>query len=165
MTATKGELETHIRAVLATDEQSRNSDIRLTQVIWWKYHRQHLKVVDGKVYVDVNRMYELPREDNIKRIRAKIQNELHEYLPTSAEVAKKRHWNIEEWRSYLGYPAKGEPSRQAIASNADLDRQLADSLQKDDEKDEKTNPENQSLFGTESVDTPPTRRPNGYDFN
>lgn len=105
---TKGTLEKQIRAVLALDEQSRNSDIRLTQLIWWKYYRSDIEMVNGKPYVSMMSMFKLPREDNIKRIRAKIQNDQHQFLPTSAEVAKKRSWNIEEWRTYLGYENKGD---------------------------------------------------------
>ena len=104
----KGVLEIQIRATLAIDEQSRNSDIRLTHVIWARYYPKYVKTIDGKMYVEMKAMYDLPREDNIKRIRAKIQNELHEFLPTDPEVAKKRGWEIDEWREYLGYPT-GDP--------------------------------------------------------
>ena len=97
-------LEKQVRHVLEMDEQSRNSDIRLTQVIWWTYYRKDLLQTKGGVYVKIDKLFELPREDNVKRIRAKIQNVHHEFLPTSPEVAKKRGWEIDEWRQYLGYP-------------------------------------------------------------
>lgn len=100
-------LERQVRHILSTDEKSRNSDIRLTQMIWWHFYRSHMKQIDGKVYVNVADLFTLPREDNIKRIRAKIQNELKEFLPTDASVAKKRGWQEDEWRSYLGYPVAG----------------------------------------------------------
>lgn len=103
---TKGKLEKQIRAVLAEDEKSRNSDIRLTQLVWWKYHNGSFKMIDGIPYVNANDLAKLPREDNIKRIRAKIQNDLHEFLPTDPKIAEKRGWQIEEWRSYLGYENK-----------------------------------------------------------
>lgn len=105
MSKNKGQLEKHIRAVLAKDERSRNSDIRLTHAIWVTYYRKHIKMIDGQPYVQMKAMYDLPREDNIKRIRAKIQNDLHEFLPTDPEVARKRGWEIDEWRAYLGYPS------------------------------------------------------------
>lgn len=104
----KGTLEKQIRAVLKADEKSRNSDIRLTQMVWWKFYHYSLTKSGGKVYIEINKLFDLPREDNIKRIRAKIQNDMHEYLPTDPEVAKKRGWEIDEWREYLGYPT-GDP--------------------------------------------------------
>jgi hypothetical protein len=104
MSGRKGILEKQIRETLERDERSRNSDIRLTHAIWVTYYRKHIKMIDGKCYVDMKAMYELPREDNIKRIRAKIQNELLEFLPTDPEVARKRGWEIDDWRKYLGYP-------------------------------------------------------------
>jgi hypothetical protein len=52
---------------LKTDEQARNSDIRLTQVIWWHYHRNKLfKDDNGNVCVKIRDLFDLPREDNIK---------------------------------------------------------------------------------------------------
>lgn len=44
---------------------------------------------------------DLPREDNIKRIRAVIQNEEKQFLPTSWAVAKQRKINEEEWKTYM----------------------------------------------------------------
>lgn len=100
----KGQLEKQIRTVLQQDEQSRNSDIRLTQMIWWTFHRSSIQVIDGKPFVNMQDLYKLPREDNIKRIRAKIQNELHQFVPTDEKVALKRGFtNVAEWREYLGY--------------------------------------------------------------
>lgn len=103
----KGLLEKQIRHILATDEKSRNSDIRLTQMIWWNYYRKDLLETNNKVYVDISALYHLPREDNIKRIRAKIQNDLKEFLPTDPKIAKKRGWQEDEWRKFLGYPVAG----------------------------------------------------------
>lgn len=103
----KGELERQVRHILSTDEKSRNSDIRLTQMIWWHFYRHKLQMIDGAVMVNIADLYTLPREDNVKRIRAKIQNDQKEYLPTEQSVAKKRGWNEDEWRNYLGYPIAG----------------------------------------------------------
>lgn len=105
--AKRGELESQIRVVLSEDKKSRNSDIRLTQMIWWKYYRNKIKMVDDKPYINMNDLFELPREDNIKRIRAKIQNDEKMYLPTDPAIARKRGWAEDEWRSYLGYPVAG----------------------------------------------------------
>ncbi len=101
-------LEAHVRAVLAQDEESRNDDVRLTVMIWFKYHRSSMmKGTDDLWYVAVKKLKDLPREDNVKRVRAKIQNVEHQFLPTRPEVAKKRGWEIDKWRGYLGYPVAG----------------------------------------------------------
>lgn len=96
-------LEAKVRKVLAEDEKSRNSDIRLTQMIWWRFYQPKMRQFEGKTYVGITDLFELPREDNIKRVRARIQNVEKKFLPTNPEVAKKRGWKIEEWREYLGY--------------------------------------------------------------
>ncbi len=101
----KGQLEKQIRAVLELDTASRNSDIRLMQVIWYKFYNHLLfKSFDGEQSIRIKDLYNLPREDYISRIRRKIQNDEHLYVPTSREVAEQRGFkNVEEWRSYLGY--------------------------------------------------------------
>lgn len=71
-------------------------------MIWAKYYPALLTSKNGKVCVTLANMYILPREDNIKRIRAKIQNEEKLYLPTDPAIAKKRGWKEDEWRGYLG---------------------------------------------------------------
>lgn len=53
-----------------------------------------------KPMVELGKIMELPREDNIKRIRAKIQNEEHKYLPTTLEVARQRKINEEDWKAW-----------------------------------------------------------------
>lgn len=50
--------------------------------------------------VELKNIMDLPREDNVKRIRAKFQNEKKMYLPTSLEVAKQRKISDEEWRAW-----------------------------------------------------------------
>lgn len=107
----KGTLDRQVRHTLEVDPKSRNSDIRLTQVLWWNHYRSFMKMIDGKVYVNVAHLYDLPREDNIKRIRAKIQNVEKLYLPTDPAIAKKRGWQEDEWRGYLGYPIAGEDNQ------------------------------------------------------
>lgn len=93
-----------IEAVLEADEQSRNSDIRLTQMVWYRYFPTMLfKDKDDKLCIQLAALHLLPREDNIKRIRAKIQNEDHKFLPTDQAVRVKRKISEEEWREYLGY--------------------------------------------------------------
>lgn len=95
-------LKEKILWILSEDEQSRNSDIRLTQMIWYKFHSNKLlKLDDGTQAVRLKDLFDLPREDNIKRLRAKIQNEEHKFLPTTMEVRKKRKINERIWHDYM----------------------------------------------------------------
>lgn len=103
----KGILEKQVRHILETDEKSRNSDVRLTQMIWWHFYRSYMKMIDGKVYVNVADLFTIPREDFISRMRRRIQHDKKEFLPTDPMVAKKRGWQEDEWREYLGYPVAG----------------------------------------------------------
>ena len=97
-------MEKKIRAILESDEQSRNSDIRLTQVYWWIYYKEYMEVINGRAYILLADLNKLPSQDGIKRIRAKIQNDHKEYLPTDKAVAIKRGMTEVEWREYLHYP-------------------------------------------------------------
>lgn len=99
-------LEYKVRHILANHPKTRDSDITLTQYIWWAFHRDSLKQEGAEIYVNVNHLHNLPREDNIKRIRARIQNEEHKYPPTNIQVAKQRKWNEQQWRDALGYRNK-----------------------------------------------------------
>jgi len=87
--------------------ETRDSDITLTHKIWTTFFSQYVvKELDG-FWVKLEYMYLLPREDNVKRWRAKIQNPSGnypgKYPPTRLEVAVKRGWKEEIWRSNLGY--------------------------------------------------------------
>lgn len=101
------DLDKKVRSVLAEDKESRNDDIRLTQLIWWKYCQNLIRMIDDKPYINMLNLHNLPREDHIKRIRAKIQNDEKQYLPTNPAVAKKRGWKEDEWREYLNKPVAG----------------------------------------------------------
>lgn len=103
-------LKEKILWVLSEDEQSRNSDIRLTQMIWYRFHNDKIiKLDDGTAVVRLKDLFDLPREDNIKRVRAKIQNEENKFLPTSIEVRKQRKINERLWHDYMSpsNPARG----------------------------------------------------------
>lgn len=104
----KGLLERQIRHVLSTDLKSRDSDIRLTQMVWWNHYRSKLHQVNNRIMVDIADLFELPREDHVARIRRKIQNDNKEFLPTTPEIAKKRGMEEDEWRRYMKYPVAGE---------------------------------------------------------
>ena len=87
-------LQSQVEYCLENDPITRDSDICLMIAIWKTF-----KDVDNTI--ELNELYDLPREDNIKRIRARIQNRLGLYLPNSWEVAKQRRINRQVWESYL----------------------------------------------------------------
>ena len=92
-----------VEFILATEPASRNSDITLTIAIWKHYYPDYLIEEDGKYLVELSRLFNLPREDNIKRVRAKFQNEERVYLPTTREVFIERAKLSIEWKAFLGY--------------------------------------------------------------
>lgn len=80
--------------------ECRDSDLTLLHKIW--------EVWSGvRGSVDLRRMFDLPREDAVKRVRA-LFNAAGQYYPTSWEVAKKRGIAEDDWRRVLGYPSKNE---------------------------------------------------------
>lgn len=96
-----------ILEILRDFPMARDSDQWLTLKLWAVYHPSKI-ILDtdkdsprfNKKYVYLDDIMHLPREDNVKRLRAKIQNEELLYLPTSWEVAKKRGIKEEQWKSY-----------------------------------------------------------------
>ena len=91
------ELKSRIEYVLRREEGTRNCDIFLMIILWKVFYN-----VWGDTLL-IEKLYTLPTHESIKRIRSKIQNEEHKYLPTTKEIAIKRGWLEEEWRSFLGY--------------------------------------------------------------
>ena len=102
--ARKQTIESKVKHILAMDEESRNDDIRLTQMYWWNYHRDLITMQNDTAYIALKNLHKLPSQDGIKRVRAHIQNDLHKYVPTRKDVAMKRLKSEELWRQYLGYP-------------------------------------------------------------
>lgn len=81
--------------------ETRNSDITLLIKILQTYHAKYIFTNDqGKESVTLESLYDLPREDGVKRIRANF-NSKGKYLPTSEAVARGRMMNIEQWRAWL----------------------------------------------------------------
>ena len=98
-------LKDKVMTILKEDEPSRDSDIRLTQMIWWTFHNAKIfKAPCGSNSVRLKDLFDLPREDNIKRVRAQIQNVEKKYLPTTIDIVRKRKINEDVWRAYLKYP-------------------------------------------------------------
>jgi hypothetical protein len=108
----KGKVEEVLRDV----PETRNSDISLTINIWRRMFPDVIKIkefssmesgaVEVGQYILLSDLYWLPREDNIKRARAFIQNVKKKYPPTEWSIAKARGFNEDEWRVAMGYPTK-----------------------------------------------------------
>lgn len=94
-----------VEATLRDVKATRDSDIALTIEIWKRYFPTKIQSLGSMMEcVNLKDLYDLPREDNVKRIRANIQNVKKLYLPTSWEVAKQRKIEENEWRTAMGYP-------------------------------------------------------------
>jgi hypothetical protein len=105
-----------VEFVLATYPETRNSDITLTLQLWEVYYPQFLhKDNGGATIINARDLFDLPREDNIKRVRAKFQNEQQKYLPTSIDVLINRAKASKEWRQLLGYQPLWTPQHWSVA--------------------------------------------------
>lgn len=101
-------LKTMVEEVLRNIPETRNSDIALMIEIWRRYFPQRIKKgQSGEEGVWLRDLYDLPREDNVKRVRAKLNHE-GKYFPTDWKVAKARGIKEDVWRQELGYPAKAD---------------------------------------------------------
>lgn len=95
-------LKTQIENILRDTPATRDSDITLMIEVWNRYYPHAIMTgSSGKKAVLLDNMYDLPREDNIKRMRAHIQNVDKKYLPTTWSVAKQRKINEQEWKTYI----------------------------------------------------------------
>ena len=94
------DLRKKVEDMLAKSERSRNSDQFLTIKLWVEHYPEAIKVIDGEKMIKLNDIMLLPREDNVKRIRAIIQNVEHRFLPTDPDVRKKRGISEHIWYQY-----------------------------------------------------------------
>ena len=100
-----------VESILRNLPETRNSDIALTIEIWRKYYPSLIKKGNtGQEGVWLKDIFDLPREDNIKRERAKL-NALGKYYPTDWKVAKARGLKEDLWRVENGYPEKANTVR------------------------------------------------------
>lgn len=91
-------LKEQVKKILIEYPETRNSDITLTIEIWKQFCN-----VDG--ILKTEQLYDLPREDNIKRIRAKFCEQGNVWaFPTEWKIAKGRGMLEDRWRQSLGYP-------------------------------------------------------------
>ena len=89
-------LKDQVEYALETVPATRDSDKHLTWAVWGSFYG-----IPESITWDIFK--DLPTEDNIKRIRAHIQNTLKRYLPTTWAVAQARGWSEKAWRELLGY--------------------------------------------------------------
>lgn len=75
-------LTEQIEHTLRDVPETRNSDIALMVAIWRRYFPKVIKYSIGREYVMLEDIPKLPREDNIKRIRAYFQNGENMYCAT-----------------------------------------------------------------------------------
>jgi len=123
-------LDKQVRYCLETWPETRNDDIKLTQYLWYNFYKSKVHLDDnGKGYIYMHDLFELPREDNIKRVRAKIQNEEHKFLPTDFAVMEKRKDASKTWREYLGYDLPATEWHKHYKDDAELEKQLKNALQ------------------------------------
>lgn len=98
------DLKDKVENILATEEATRNSDIALMISLWKKYFPEYIEISrSGREMIDTKALYDLPREDNIKRVRAQIQNVERRYLPTDLNIFIKRARLSDDWKIVLGY--------------------------------------------------------------
>jgi hypothetical protein len=96
-------LKYQVETCLREDPESRNSDIRLMNYLWFKYYPEYLfQDANEKVSINIISFYSLPNQDDIRRVRQRFQTK-RLFLPTDPEVTKKRRLNEERWRKRLGY--------------------------------------------------------------
>tara|TARA_R100000750_G_scaffold35776_1_gene23027 strand:- start:2488 stop:2895 length:408 start_codon:yes stop_codon:yes gene_type:complete len=99
-------LKSDIELILKENPETRNSDITLTIEIWKRFYGSFIFTgTSGNKGIWLETLYSLPREDNIKRIRANFCNQGKEWAyPTDIKVALARGIKEQEWRQKLGYP-------------------------------------------------------------
>jgi hypothetical protein len=98
----RNELKQQILHILRKIPETRDSDITLMIDLWKEFYPSYIKKNStGDLAIFLPSLYKLPSQDNIKRIRAVIQNEEGILLPTSWIVAKKRKISEIEWREYF----------------------------------------------------------------
>ena len=91
-----------VRFILETIEGTENCDITLMIEILKFYHPNQLLLdeLGNPIGISFEEMYNVPREDHIKRYRA-FFNSIGRYITTDKEVAKQRGLSEEKWREEM----------------------------------------------------------------
>lgn len=103
------QLSGKVEDCLKKDKKSRNSDIRLYNYLLLNFpiYRDKLEVnTNGNYSIPLIARYELPKEEDVCRIRRKL-NSQGKYLPTDEEVIKQRRLLEKEWHNEM---SKSNPS-------------------------------------------------------
>lgn len=103
MARKRGKIETQVLYCLDKYENARNSDAYLTNAVWVHFYKEFLVQVNGEWMLPLKNNGSVASRDDIKRWRARIQNEEKKFVPTNKKVALQRKWKEEEWREALGY--------------------------------------------------------------
>ena len=103
-------VKSQVELILEIYPETRNSDIFLTVAVWKKFYGKlvHYNLDEEKHFIYCADLLELPSQDNIKRIRANIQNTQHRFLPTDIAVLKQRKINEIWWHQEF---SPSNPSR------------------------------------------------------
>jgi len=97
------QLKGKVEDCLEKDEKSRNSDIRLYNmlIVSFPIYRTYVRIDgDGDFSVKLKDKYNLPKEEDVCRIRRKLNSE-GKYLPTDPEVIKQRKLAEKEWHEEM----------------------------------------------------------------
>lgn len=96
------QLKGKVEYILQSDEASRNSDTRLYNKLITTYPRyiEHLILLNGKYVIPLEARYNLPKEEDVARIRRKF-NSQGKYKATSQDVLDQRNKLEKEWRNEM----------------------------------------------------------------
>ena len=88
-------------------EETRNSDTKLCNAVLYEFYRDNLFLdyrnkKEGDLAVRLKDMYNLPKFEDICRIRRKFQEKL-KYCATKGSIAEGREKKRLEVREFLGY--------------------------------------------------------------
>ena len=93
------DLKSKVEYCLREFEETRENDAQLTLSIIITYLPGEVKFLDGVYYFSMESL-KVVREDHVKRIRAKLNQE-GKYLPKDPEVIRRRNKAREAWDELL----------------------------------------------------------------
>lgn len=88
-----------VEKILETYPNTRDSDTKLTIMVWWQNNQNKLKIVEGIQYVALKDILDMESAESIGRARRKIQEE-GRWL-SSEQVALERAKREEEMRQNM----------------------------------------------------------------
>lgn len=87
-----------VEYVLRNYPESRNDDFYLWLIYVRLFCKELAKYID---FIPYNVLKKAPKFETIRRVRQKIQNEEHRYLPTDPKVLRKRKLLSKTWRKAI----------------------------------------------------------------